>query len=201
MDSLAYITVKESPSLRGTVQISGAKNAVLPIIAATLLADGTSVIKGVPNLKDVQVMVELVTTLGAKAELKGDSLFVNASHITSLEAPHELVNKMRASFLVMGALLSRFQRAKISLPGGCAIGSRPIDLHLKGFEALGAKVENNKNQYIVSADKLKGADIYLDFASVGATINIMLAAVKAEGTTTIDNAAKEPEIVNLLQHT
>ena len=182
MDSLAYITVKESPSLRGTVQISGAKNAVLPIIAATLLAEGISVIKGVPNLKDVQVMVELLACLGAKAELKGDSLFVDASHITSVEAPHELVNKMRASFLVMGALLSRFQRAKISLPGGCAIGSRPIDLHLKGFEALGATVniidEGLQSGYIEAHAKeyLQGGKVYLDFPSVGATENILMAA-------------------------
>lgn len=206
MDSLAYITVKESPSLRGTVQISGAKNAVLPIIAATLLAEGTSVIKGVPNLKDVQVMVDLLTCLGAKAELKGDSLFVDASHITSLEAPHELVNKMRASFLVMGALLSRFQRAKISLPGGCAIGSRPIDLHLKGFEALGATVnimdDGLQSGYIeaYAEDYLQGGKVYLDFPSVGATENILMAASLTPGVTVIENAAEEPEIVDLANY-
>lgn len=193
--------IKESPPLEGTVRVSGSKNAVLPIVAATLLVEGTSVIHGVPNLKDVQVISELLRYLGAKVSLQGETLTVDATEIRELEAPDHLVNKMRASFLVMGSLLSRFHKAKISLPGGCAIGSRPIDLHLKGFTALGAEIDN-KHGYVAAdaMDGLIGGKVYLDFPSVGATENILMAASLAKGVTIIENAAEEPEIVDLANY-
>ncbi|MBP8653830.1 MAG: UDP-N-acetylglucosamine 1-carboxyvinyltransferase [Proteocatella sp.] len=194
---MAYIVVKESKPLKGTVRVSGAKNAVLPIIAATLLVDGVSVIKSVPNLRDVNVMSDLLRYLGAKVQYDGETLVVDATEIKETEAPYHLVNKMRASFLVMGSLLARFNTAKISMPGGCAIGTRPIDLHLKGFKAMGAEIISDHGYIEAAAQKLSGSKIYLDFPSVGATENIMMAAVLAEGTTTIENAAEEPEIVDL----
>ena len=197
MKFVAYIVVKESKPLKGTVRVSGAKNAVLPIIAATLLVDGVSVIKSVPNLRDVNVMSDLLRYLGAKVQYDGETLVVDATEIKETEAPYNLVNKMRASFLVMGSLLARFNTAKISMPGGCAIGTRPIDLHLKGFKAMGAGIISDHGYIEAAAQKLSGSKIYLDFPSVGATENIMMAAVLAEGTTTIENAAEEPEIVDL----
>ena len=197
MKFVAYIVVKESKPLKGTVRVSGAKNAVLPIIAATLLVDGVSVIKSVPNLRDVNVMSDLLRYLGAKVQYDGETLVVDATEIKETEAPYHLVNKMRASFLVMGSLLARFNTAKISMPGGCAIGTRPIDLHLKGFKAMGAEIISDHGYIAAAAQKLSGSKIYLDFPSVGATENIMMAAVLAEGTTTIENAAEEPEIVDL----
>ena len=197
MKFVAYIVVKESKPLKGTVRVSGAKNAVLPIIAATLLVDGVSVIKSVPNLRDVNVMSDLLRYLGAKVQYDGETLVVDATEIKETEAPYHLVNKMRASFLVMGSLLARFNTAKISMPGGCAIGTRPIDLHLKGFKAMGAEIISDHGYIEAAAQKLSGSKIYLDFPSVGATENIMMAAVLAEGITTIENAAEEPEIVDL----
>ena len=197
MKFVAYIVVKESKPLKGTVRVSGAKNAVLPIIAATLLVDGVSVIKSVPNLRDVNVMSDLLRYLGAKVQYDGETLVVDATEIKETEAQYNLVNKMRASFLVMGSLLARFNTAKISMPGGCAIGTRPIDLHLKGFKAMGAGIISDHGYIEAAAQKLSGSKIYLDFPSVGATENIMMAAVLAEGTTTIENAAEEPEIVDL----
>ncbi|MGB5822863.1 MAG: UDP-N-acetylglucosamine 1-carboxyvinyltransferase [Proteocatella sp.] len=194
---MAYIVVKESKPLKGTVKISGSKNAVLPIIAATLLVDGISVIKSVPNLRDVSVMSDLLRYLGAKVQYDGETLVVDATEITETEAPYHLVNKMRASFLVMGSLLARFNCAKISMPGGCAIGTRPIDLHLKGFKSMGATIASDHGYVEAHAEKLMGSKIYLDFPSVGATENIMMAAVLAQGITTIENAAEEPEIVDL----
>lgn len=197
MKFVAYIVVKESKPLKGTVRVSGAKNAVLPIIAATLLVDGVSVIKSVPNLRDVNVMSDLLRYLGAKVQYDGETLVVDATEIKETEAPYHLVNKMRASFLVMGSLLARFNTAKISMPGGCAIGTRPIDLHLKGFKAMGAEIVSDHGYIEAAAQELTGSKIYLDFPSVGATENIMMAAVMAKGTTTIENAAEEPEIVDL----
>ena len=191
------IIVKKSAPLRGTVKIDGAKNAVLPIIAATLLAEGKSVLKGVPNLRDVHVISDLLRHLGAEVTYEGTNLTVDASNITTCEAPYELVRKMRASFLVMGPLLARFNHTKISMPGGCAIGTRPIDLHLKGFKSLGAEVEIDHGFVEAKTEKLTGNKLYLDFPSVGATENIMMAAALAEGTTIIENAAEEPEIVDL----
>lgn len=194
---MAYIVVKNSPPLKGTVRISGAKNAVLPIIAATLLTDEVSIIKNVPNLRDVNVMSDLLRYLGAKVQYDGDTLIVDPGEVQETEAPYHLVNKMRASFLVMGSLLGRFKSAKISMPGGCAIGTRPIDLHIKGFKQLGVEVVSDHGFVEATAEKLEGSKIYLDFPSVGATENIMMAAVLAEGTTIIENVAEEPEIVDL----
>ncbi len=194
---MSKIVVRKSQPLKGTVKINGAKNAVLPIIAATLLAKGESVLKGVPNLRDVHVISDLLRHLGAKVEYNDDVLTVDATNIDTCEAPYELVRKMRASFLVMGPLLARFQSSKISMPGGCAIGTRPIDLHLKGFKSLGAHIEMDHGFIEAKADKLIGTKLYLDFPSVGATENIMMAAVFAEGTTIIENVAEEPEIVDL----
>ncbi|CEH35942.1 UDP-N-acetylglucosamine 1-carboxyvinyltransferase 1 [bioreactor metagenome] len=191
------ILVKKSNPLKGSVKIDGAKNAVLPIIAATLLANGKSTLRGVPNLRDVHVISDLLRHVGAEVEYKDNTLTVDASNITTCEAPYELVRKMRASFLVMGPLLARFKHTKISMPGGCAIGTRPIDLHLKGFKYLGATVEMDHGFVEATTKKLTGAKLYLDFPSVGATENIMMAAALAEGTTIIENAAEEPEIVDL----
>ena len=194
---MAKIIVRKSNPLVGKVKIDGAKNAVLPIIAATLLAEGKSVLKGVPDLKDVHVISDLLRHLGAEVEYKDGNLTVDASNITTCEAPYELVRKMRASFLVMGPLLARFNKTKKTMPGGCAIGTRPIDLHLKGFKALGANVIIDHGFVEANTEKLVGSKLYLDFPSVGATENIMLAASLAEGTTIIENAAEEPEIVDL----
>jgi len=187
--------------LRGNVKISGAKNAVLPVIAATLLGqDRASLLEEVPHLEDVATISEIIRSIGAKTEYNADkeTLTVDATNLTSTEAPSELVRKMRASFLIMGPLLSRYGHAKISLPGGCAIGTRPIDLHLKGFEALGAKIEIGHGFIKVEAPNgLEGNRIYLDFPSVGATENILMAASTAKGQTILENPAEEPEIVDL----
>ncbi|WP_297130291.1 UDP-N-acetylglucosamine 1-carboxyvinyltransferase [Terrisporobacter sp.] len=194
---MAKIIVKKSNPLKGSVRIDGAKNAVLPIIAATLLAKGKSVLREVPNLKDVHVISDLLRHLGAEVEYKNNTLTVDATNLTTYEAPYELVRKMRASFLVMGPLLARFNKTKISMPGGCAIGTRPIDLHLKGFKALGAEIVMDHGFVEAKTNNLVGSKLYLDFPSVGATENIMMAAVLSEGTTIIENAAEEPEIVDL----
>ncbi|MBR1419942.1 MAG: UDP-N-acetylglucosamine 1-carboxyvinyltransferase [Selenomonadaceae bacterium] len=190
--------------LEGNVKISGAKNAVLPIIAATLLGqDSPSLLEEVPALDDVSTITEVLKTLGVKAELDSlnHKLFVDARKIDACEAPYDLIRKMRASFLIMGPLLARCGKAKISLPGGCAIGTRPIDLHLKGFEALGAKITIGHGYIEASVDgNLKGAKIYLDFPSVGATENILMAASMAEGQTILENPAQEPEIVDLANY-
>ena len=194
------LIVKGGNRLVGKVKISGAKNAVLPIIAATLLNGATSILEEVPNLQDVRTISEVLRQLGAKVEYRpGNILAVDSSTLTTCEAQYELVRKMRASFLVIGPLLAREGEAKISLPGGCAIGTRPIDLHLKGFEALGAEIDIGSGYIAAKAPEggLKGARIYLDFPSVGATENIMMAASLAEGQTIIENPAQEPEIIDL----
>ena len=194
---MSKILVRKSQPLKGTVKIDGAKNSVLPIIAATLLAKDKSVLKGVPDLKDVHVISDLLRHLGAKVEFKDNILTIDATNINLFEAPYELVRKMRTSFLVMGPLLARFKKTKISMPGGCAIGTRPIDLHLKGFKSLGARIDMDYGFVEASTDELIGTKLYLDFPSVGATENIMMAATLAKGTTIIENAAEEPEIVDL----
>ena len=190
--------------LKGRVKISGAKNAVLPIIAATLLGqDVPSRLEEVPALEDVHTISEVLGKLGVRADFDADknTLLVDSSVIASCEAPYDLVRKMRASFLIMGPLLARCGHAKISLPGGCAIGTRPIDLHLKGFEALGAEIEIGHGFIEARAPQgLKGARIYLDFPSVGATENIIMAASMAEGQTIIENPAQEPEIIDLANY-
>ena len=190
--------------LNGTVKISGAKNAVLPIIAATLLGqDKETCLDEVPNLDDVQTIGEVLKTLGVhvRHDAEHNKFYVDASNIQNIVAPYDLVRKMRASFLIMGPLLARIGEAKISLPGGCAIGTRPIDLHLKGFAALGAKISIGHGDIsAVAPEGLKGARIYLDFPSVGATENILMAASMAEGQTIIENPAQEPEIVDLANY-
>lgn len=184
--------------LRGRIRIESAKNAVLPIIAASLLAKEESVIEGVPPLQDVLSACEVLQTLGAGASFQdGAALRVDPSSLDSCEPPYELVRKMRASFLVMGPLLARFGRVRVSLPGGCAIGSRPIDLHLKGFASLGARIFTGHGCIEACADRLRGDLVYLDFPSVGATENILMAATLARGRTVIQNAAREPEVVDL----
>jgi UDP-N-acetylglucosamine 1-carboxyvinyltransferase len=198
-NTLEKIIVRGGNRLSGTVKVEGAKNAVLPVIAATLLAsNGKSIIHDVPALSDVYTISEVLRYLGADVKIEENTITVDASQELKLEAPFEYVRKMRASVLVMGPLLARNGRARVALPGGCAIGSRPIDQHLKGFEAMGASVKVG-NGFIDAEVKgrLCGAKIYLDFPSVGATENIMMAAVLAEGTTIIENCAKEPEIVDL----
>jgi UDP-N-acetylglucosamine 1-carboxyvinyltransferase len=194
---LSGYIIEGGRKLSGTVKISSAKNAVLPVIAASLLTEAECVIEDAPELEDVRVMKEVLISLGAKITCDENSIKINASHIDSYEAPYDLVRKMRASFLVMGPLLARQGKARISMPGGCAIGSRPIDLHLKGFASLGAEIELGHGFVEARCEKLRGATIYLDFPSVGATENIMMAASLAEGQTILENAAKEPEIIDL----
>jgi len=196
---LEKIIVRGGQRLFGTVKVEGAKNAVLPVLAATLLAsDGKSVLRDVPTLSDVYTINEVLRNLNAEVGFVNNSVTVDASRVLKDEAPFEYVRKMRASVLVMGSLLARNGRARVALPGGCAIGSRPIDQHLKGFEAMGAKVRVGNGFIDAEVDgRLKGAKIYLDFPSVGATENIMMAATLAQGTTIIENVAKEPEIVDL----
>lgn len=180
------------------MKVEGAKNAVLPVIAATLLASkGTSVLSNVPRLSDVYTINEVLKYLQADVQFKDDIVTVDATGEISSDAPFEYVRKMRASIVVMGPLLARTGKARVALPGGCAIGSRPVDLHLKGFEAMGATVKIENGYIEATAEKLLGAKIYLDFPSVGATQNIMMAATLAEGTTVIENVAREPEIVDL----
>ena len=190
--------------LRGRVKIGGAKNAVLPIIAAALLGSrGVSVLDDVPALEDVYTIASVLRSLGVKADYspRAHRLTIDARHIETVSAPYELVRKMRASFLIMGPLLAREGHAEISLPGGCAIGTRPIDLHLKGFEALGAKIDITQGAIHASAPHgLKGARIYFDFPSVGATENVMMAASCAAGQTILENPALEPEIVDLANY-
>lgn len=197
------LIVKGGNRLVGTVKTSGAKNAVLPIIAASILGTTPSHLDEVPMLEDVHTISEVLKCLGLKVEChaKENVLDIDSTEITSFEAPYELVRTMRASFLVMGPLLARIGKARISMPGGCAIGARPIDIHLKGFEALGVKIEQGHGYIEASAPEgLKAASIYFDFPSVGATENIMMAASLAEGTTILENAAEEPEIVDLANY-
>lgn len=184
--------------ISGVLEVEGAKNAALPIMIATLIEKGTYILKNVPNLMDIRTLVKLLESLGLKIEKLDDHTYkiVNEG-LTNLVAGYELVKKMRASFLVMGAMLAHEKRAKVSLPGGCAIGARPVDLHLKGFESLGVKLNIDHGYVDAVADELKGGIIILDFPSVGATENIVMAAVKAKGTTILENAAREPEIEDL----
>ena len=183
--------------LTGEIKISGAKNSVVALIPAAILSDEKVTLYNVPDISDTKALMEIIELLNGKIEYKNETMKIDTSKIENKVVPEELSKTLRASYYFMGALLAKFKYAEIYFPGGCNIGSRPIDFHIKGFKKLGAKVKIEGNKYIIRADKLKGARIYLDFASVGATINIMLAAVKAEGTTYISNAAKEPEIVNI----
>ncbi len=194
---MARIVVKGGKGLKGSVTVSGSKNSTLPIMAACLLSTDECVLHNVPSLEDVRVMEEVLKKLGAKVKRENDSLIINPRSVDCCELPEALTRKMRASNLVMGALLGRFRKAKVSYPGGCAIGSRPMDLHIKGFRLLGCEVNEDRGYIEAEATCLKGREVLLDFPSVGATENIMMAAVGAEGTTIIRNAAREPEIVDL----
>ena len=196
------IIVKGGKALEGTVKIEGAKNSVLPILAASLIAsEGKSVLSHVPTLDDVYTINEVLRNLNAEVEFDNNQVTVDAAKELTTEAPFEFVSKMRASVLVIGPLLARFGHAKVAMPGGCAIGSRPIDLHLKGFEAMGAEINIGNGFIEVSSNgRLQGAKVYLDMPSVGATENLMMAATLAEGTTVLENVAKEPEIVDLANY-
>lgn len=191
------ILVQGGPPLKGTIQASGSKNAALPLMAASLLAEGTVRLRNIPKLRDVSTMAGLMRGLGAEIRAAGDVLEICSDRVSKYEAPYDLVRTMRASVLVLGPLLARWGQARVSLPGGCAIGERPIDLHLKGFEKLGATVELKHGYVEASAKRLRGGRVHFDISTVGGTENILMAACLAEGTTVIENAAREPEIVDL----
>jgi UDP-N-acetylglucosamine 1-carboxyvinyltransferase len=183
--------------LKGTVRISGAKNSAVALIPATILAESPVTIEGLPDISDVEILKSLLEEIGGNVTLENDEMMVDPTAMISMPLPNGKVKMLRASYYLMGAMLGRFKKAVIGLPGGCHLGPRPIDQHIKGFEALGASVTNEQGAIYLRADELRGARIYLDVVSVGATINIMLAAVKAKGRTIIENAAKEPEIIDV----
>ena len=190
--------IKGGTRLKGDVTISGAKNAAVAILPATLLVNGICTIENLPNISDVKIFCEILSTLGAKITWNTpNEITIDTRNIDCTNAPLEMTSKFRASYYLLGALLGRCGCAEVGIPGGCNLGARPIDQHIKGFEALGAKVDVGQGKISAKAKKLVGTSIYMDIVSVGATINIMLASVLAEGTTTIDNAAKEPHIVDV----
>lgn len=191
------IKIEGGHQLTGTITVGGAKNSVVALIPAAILCDEKITISNVPNITDVDDLENILVHLNAKMTRKEGIVEIDSSEIINQEITYALSKKLRASYYFMGALLGKFKKVDMYFPGGCAIGARPINLHLKGFELLGAKITEEENHFIIEAEKLKGNNIYLDFPSVGATINIMLAAVKAKGKTIIDNAAQEPEIVNI----
>ena len=194
---MKIIEIDGGHKLTGSIRVSGAKNATVALIPAAILTDEEVTICNVPEITDTEALCDILKSLNVSIKRASESIIIDPKEMENIEIAEKYSKKLRASYYFMGALLSKYGKAVMYFPGGCSIGARPIDLHLKGFEALGAKVIVDKNKYTVVADELKGANIYLDIASVGATINIMLAAVKAKGTTVIDNAAKEPEIVNV----
>ncbi len=185
--------------LTGNIEISGSKNSAVALLPAAILCSSKSKILSVPKIRDIEYLLKILEVLNCKYEIKNQELEIDTTSLKNFPIPEDLSEQMRASYYFMGTLLARFHYAEISFPGGCVIGARPIDLHIKGFEALGAKVTLIKNKYIIEAEELTGAHIHLDFASVGATINIMLAASRAKGETIIENAAQEPEIVNVAE--
>ncbi|MDD2388583.1 MAG: UDP-N-acetylglucosamine 1-carboxyvinyltransferase [Desulfobacterales bacterium] len=191
------IIVEGGSPLKGEVRISGAKNAALPILAASLLTDGCCTFSNVPRLKDIESINLLLEHLGARVETEMDQVRIDGSGLYNMEAPYELVRKMRASILVLGPLLARLGKARVSMPGGCAIGARPIDLHLRALERMGASIELHHGYVEATADRLKGNEIYFDIVTVTGTENLMMAAVLAEGVTVLRNAACEPEVVAL----
>ena len=191
------IIIEGNNKLSGKIKISGSKNSAVALVPAAVLCDEEVTIANVPSISDIDALDEILNHLGATVIRNGDVIRIDSSKIENKLIPEKVSKKLRASYYFMGALLSKFKHVEMYFPGGCSIGARPINLHLKGFEALGAKIKEEDNMFVITADKLKGAKINLDFASVGATINLMLAAVKAEGTTIISNAAKEPHIVNV----
>lgn len=194
---MKLMEIEGNRELNGTIRISGAKNATVALIPAAILTDEEATICNVPEITDTDALCDILNELNVEVKRASESIIINPKNMINIEIEEKFSKKLRASYYFMGALLGKYKKAVMYFPGGCSIGARPIDLHLKGFEALGATIKNEKNKYIVEAEELHGANIYLDIASVGATINIMLAAVKAKGTTVIDNAAKEPEIVNV----
>lgn len=194
---MKMLEIKGGNPLTGTIRISGAKNSVVALIPAAILSSEEVTICNVPDITDTAALCEILEFLNVDVKRATESLVINPSNMENKEIPSMYTKKLRASYYFMGAMLGKYKKVTMALPGGCSIGARPINLHLKGFEALGATVTNKENIYTVEAKELKGTNIYLDFASVGATINIMLASVLAKGTTIIDNAAKEPEIVNV----
>lgn len=194
---MKIMEIEGNRELNGTIRISGAKNATVALIPAAILTDEEATICNVPEITDTDALCDILKELNVDVKRASESIVINPKDMINVEIAEKFSKKLRASYYFMGALLGKYKKAVMYFPGGCSIGARPIDLHLKGFEALGATVKNEKNKYIVEAEELHGANIYLDIASVGATINIMLAAVKAKGITVIDNAAKEPEIVNV----
>ncbi len=191
------LKIKGGTELSGTIRISGAKNSAVALIPAAILSDEKVTICNIPEITDIDALCDTLKYLNVDISRASESLILDSTNLENKEIPAILSKKLRASYYFMGALLGKYKKVKMHFPGGCTIGARPINLHLKGFEALGAKVTYEDEFYIIEAEELKGNHIYLDFASVGATINIILAAVKAKGTTTIENAAKEPEIVNV----
>src|SRR3954454_18225631 len=190
------LIVRGGALLSGNVRVSGAKNSALKLMAASLLAQGRTVIANVPMIQDCRTMTEVLDHLGARTEWVDGAVSVDTSDVRSSETPYELVSRMRASILVLGPLLARFRRARVAMPGGCNIGSRKIDLHIRGLERMGISFEQ-EHGYLEATGTLRGAVISLEFPSVGATENLLMAAVAAHGTTVIDNAAREPEIVDL----
>jgi UDP-N-acetylglucosamine 1-carboxyvinyltransferase len=191
------IVINGGNPLKGEVSVSGSKNAALPIMVATLLADGCHKISGIPNLRDINTLANLLTHLGAEIQFNED-VEVKTNNISVFDAPYELVRTMRASFLVIAPLIARLGKARVSLPGGCAIGVRPVDIHIKGLEAMGVKIDIDQGYVIAVCDELKGAHIILDMPTVGGTENIIMTACLAKGTTVIENAAREPEIIDLV---
>lgn len=191
------LVIQGGNPLSGTIHISGAKNSAVALVPASLLSDEEVVIDQIPNITDIDALDEILIYLGATIKREGSTMTIHSEKIQNKEIPEEISKKLRASYYFMGALLGKYKKVEMYFPGGCAIGKRPIDQHLKAFEALGATIQIEGNKYKIEADKLIGNDIYLDCASVGATMNAMLASVKAVGKTVIHNAAKEPEIVNV----
>lgn len=183
--------------LQGTIKVSGAKNSAVALIPATILADSPVTIEGLPDISDVRILGDLIKEIGGTFHFDGKKAVIDPTNMVSMPMPNGKVKKLRASYYLMGAMLGRFKKAVVGLPGGCHLGPRPIDQHIKGFEALGAKVTNEQGAIYLRAEELRGARIFLDVVSVGATINIMLAAVRAKGRTIIENAAKEPEIIDV----
>src|SRR6476660_10295170 len=191
------LLIKGGQTLEGSVQISGAKNSAVALIPAAILADSPVVIDNLPSISDVELLAELLREIGGEVTMDDQQMEIKPENMVAMPLPNGRVKKLRASYYLMGAMLGKFKKAVIGLPGGCNLGPRPIDQHIKGFEALGARVTNEQGAIYLRADELRGARIYLDVVSVGATINIMLAAVRAKGRTVIENAAKEPEIIDV----
>lgn len=194
---MKQMIIEGGHTLSGTIEISGSKNSAVALVPASLLSNGIIEIDNIPDISDIDALTEILTYLGAKVKREDKKMIIDSKNIENKEIPESISKKLRASYYFMGALLGKYKKVEMYFPGGCSIGERPINLHLKGFEALGAKVTIDGNKYKVEADELIGTNIYLDIASVGATINLMLAAAYAKGKTIIENAAREPHIVNV----